>query len=76
MESIFQEADELKVIISSSEDISWALENGSKVGADCKLYLQPEWSRREEILPLIIEFSKQNPRWMISIQSHKYMHIP
>ena len=76
LESIYPEADELKVIISSEEDINWALENGARVGTDCKLYLQPEWSRREEILPLIINFSKQNPRWMISIQSHKYMHIP
>ena len=76
LDSIFPEADELKVIISSGDDISWALENGEKVGQDCKLYLQPEWSKREEILPMIINFSKQNPRWMISIQSHKYMHIP
>jgi organic radical activating enzyme len=76
VDSIFPEADELKVIISSEEDFEWALENGSKVGDDCKLYLQPEWSRREQILPAIIAFSKQNPRWMISLQSHKYMHIP
>jgi len=76
LEAIFPEADELKVIISSEEDLAWALENGSKVGDACKLYLQPEWSRREQILPVIIDFSKQNPRWMISLQSHKYMHIP
>lgn len=73
---IFSEANELKVIISSDEDFAWALENGAKVGDDCKLYLQPEWSRREVILPSIIAFAKQNPRWMISLQSHKYMHIP
>jgi len=76
LEAIFQVADELKVIISSGEDMEWAVENAGKVGDLCKLYLQPEWSRREEILPLIIDFSKQNPRWMISLQSHKYMHIP
>jgi organic radical activating enzyme len=75
-EAIFQAADELKVIISTAEDIDWALENGAKVRTECKLYLQPEWSRREEILPVIIDFSKRNPRWMISLQSHKYMHIP
>lgn len=75
-ETIFQLADELKVIISGEEDIDWALENAAKVRPECKLYLQPEWSRREEILPLIIDFSKRNPRWMISLQSHKYMHIP
>lgn len=76
VDDIFTEANELKVIISSEDDFAWALENGAKVGDDCKLYLQPEWSRREEILPSIIAFAKQNPRWMISLQSHKYMHIP
>lgn len=75
-EAIFQAADELKVIISTDDDIDWARENGAKVRTECKLYLQPEWSRREEILPVIIDFSKRNPRWMISLQSHKYMHIP
>ena len=76
LEAIFSEADELKVIISSEEDLAWAIDNGSKVGESCKLYLQPEWSQREQILPMIIDFSKNNPRWMISLQSHKYMHIP
>ncbi len=76
VESLFGEADELKVIIASEEDLEWAVANSSKVASHCKLYLQPEWSRREQILPLIIEFSKKNPRWMISIQSHKYMRIP
>ena len=76
LEAIFSEADELKVIISSEEDLAWAIENASKVGESCKLYLQPEWSQREQILPMIIDFSKNNPRWMISLQSHKYMHIP
>jgi organic radical activating enzyme len=75
-DAIFQAADELKVIISAEDDIEWAIENEARVRPECKLYLQPEWSRREEVLPLIIEFSKRNPRWMISLQSHKYMHIP
>ena len=74
--SMFEKAQELKVIIASEEDLEWALANASRVAPLCKLYLQPEWSRREQIFPLIIEFSKNNPRWMISIQSHKYMRIP
>jgi 7-carboxy-7-deazaguanine synthase len=73
---IFQKAHELKVIIASEEDLDWAIVNGKKVNGQCKLYLQPEWSRREAILPVIIEFAKMNPRWMISLQSHKYMRIP
>ena len=76
LDSAFERADELKVIIASEEDLEWALQNAARVAPACKLYLQPEWSRREEVLPLIIEFSKKNPRWMISIQSHKYMRIP
>lgn len=74
--SMFPEAHELKVIISSEEDLDWAIANAAQVEASCKLYLQPEWSRRDQVLPLIIEFTKKNPRWMISIQSHKYMRIP
>lgn len=73
---IYREAHELKVIIASEEDLDWAIENGKKVGKDCKLYLQPEWSRREAIFPVIISFVKENPQWMISLQSHKYMRIP
>ncbi|MCK5135036.1 MAG: 7-carboxy-7-deazaguanine synthase QueE [Bacteroidales bacterium] len=76
VEEIFDRAHELKVIITSEEDFSWALENGSRVNAGCKLFLQPEWSQRDSILPAIIEFVKTNPRWMISLQAHKYMKIP
>ncbi len=73
---IHKVAHELKVIVASEEDIQWAIENGDLVDPKCKLYLQPEWSKREAILPMVIEFVKNNPRWMISLQSHKYMRIP
>lgn len=76
LEEIYLHADELKVIIQEEADLEWAEVNALKVRSDCKLYLQPEWSRREEILPRVIDYAKQHPRWMISIQSHKYMHIP
>lgn len=76
VEGIFSQADELKVIVASQEDLGWALENAGKVRGDCKLFLQPEWSRRESMLPVIVEFVKTNPRWMVSLQSHKYMRIP
>ena len=76
VEEFYKRAHELKVIIASEEDLDWAIENGERVGTGCKLYLQPEWSQREAILPVIIEFAKENPQWMISLQSHKYMRIP
>jgi 7-carboxy-7-deazaguanine synthase len=75
-ESIFSEAHELKMIIATQDDLQWAVENGQKVNPQCKFYLQPEWSQREEMLPVIIDFAKEHPRWMISLQSHKYMRIP
>jgi len=76
VDELFMVAHELKMIIASHEDFEWAVQNSSRVHGDCKLFLQPEWSQRETILPVIIEFVKANPRWMISLQSHKYMRIP
>jgi organic radical activating enzyme len=74
--SIFQKADELKVIIYNKSDFSWAEEFASKVKNECRLYLQPEWSKEKEMLPLIIEYVKADPKWEVSLQIHKYMNIP
>ena len=76
LEAIYGKADELKVIIASEADLQWASENAERVEERCRLYLQPEWSRREAMLPVIIGFVKEHPRWMVSLQSHKYMRIP
>ncbi len=73
---ILERADELKMIISSEEDLDWARKNESLVREQCKLFLQPEWSRRDAILPVIIRYVMENPHWMISLQAHKYMKIP
>ena len=69
-------AHELKIIVFNKHDFVWAEEQANKVSKDCYLYLQPEWSKRNEITPLIVEYVKQNPRWMISLQTHKYIDIP
>ncbi|MBK5286088.1 MAG: 7-carboxy-7-deazaguanine synthase QueE [Bacteroidia bacterium] len=69
-------ADELKVVIYNLSDFDWAEQHAAHVKESCKLFLQPEYSRRQEMLPEIIEFTKQNPRWRISLQTHKYMNIP
>ncbi len=73
---IFPLAHELKMIVQHETDLTWAEENALKVGSDCELYLQPEWSVAPKILPIIIEYAKNNPKWKISLQSHKYMKIP
>ena len=69
-------ADELKVIISNKNDFKWALDQSNKVKRDCKLYLQPEWSKKELVLPKIIDFVSKNQNWRISLQTHKYMNLP
>ena len=76
LDEAYGRADELKVIICGEEDFEWAEANVSHVGDGCMLYLQPEWSVSERIMPSIVEYVKRNPRWNISIQSHKYMRIP
>ncbi len=74
--AIFSKVHELKMIVQEEKDIEWAEENARKVGEACELYLQPEWSVSLKILPVIIEYAKNNPKWKISLQSHKYMKIP
>lgn len=69
-------ADELKVVIDKELDFSWAELHAQKVRKECKLYLQPEWKRYNKIIEPIVEYIKNNPKWNISLQSHKFMHIP
>lgn len=73
---IYQKAHELKVIVYNKHDFVWAEEEAAKVGKNCYLFLQPEWSKHEELTPLIVDYVKSNPRWIISLQSHKYMNVP
>lgn len=72
----YQHANELKVVIQKPEDLLWAQENAKKVSSDCLLYVQPEWSQVDTMMPVLTNFVMQNPQWQISIQSHKYMGIP
>lgn len=73
---IYRIADELKVIIQSSDDFEWAEKYKNLVRNNCRLFLQPEWSRFEVIIPEIVEYVKKNSEWRVSLQVHKYMHIP
>ncbi|MEE4176801.1 MAG: 7-carboxy-7-deazaguanine synthase QueE [Bacteroides sp.] len=73
---MLQKAHELKVIIHGDADFEWAEENAGQVRENCLLFLQPEWSQHKIMLPLIVEYVQKNPRWMVSLQSHKFMNIP
>jgi organic radical activating enzyme len=76
MMEYFHQADELKVIIHQESDLRWAELNAEKAHLNCHLYLQPEWSKYNLILPHIVDYIKTHPRWKISLQSHKFMNIP
>lgn len=69
-------ADELKVIVYHKSDFEWAEQFALQVPPECRLFLQPEWSREKEMLPVIIEYVKAHPEWKISLQVHKYMNVP
>lgn len=71
-----EQADELKVVIFHKSDFAWAEDFAKKVKPGCELFLQPEWSKEKEILPMLIEYVKKDPKWKISMQVHKYMDIP
>lgn len=76
LDECLQAANELKVIVFHRNDLRFAEEHAAKVGSNCKLFLQPEWSKEKEMVPLIIDYVKQHQHWEISLQVHKYMNIP
>ncbi|MBS1506251.1 MAG: 7-carboxy-7-deazaguanine synthase QueE [Bacteroidetes bacterium] len=75
-DSVFPLANELKVIVYHKSDLAWAEELASRANTSCKLFLQPEWSKEKEMVPLIIDYVKANSKWQVSLQIHKYMNIP
>jgi len=72
----YESADELKVIIYNKSDFIFAEEQAAKVQSNVILFLQPEWSRKEEMTPLIVDYVMKNPKWRVSLQTHKYLNIP
>ena len=75
-EGIYSKANELKIIVYNLDDLKFAEDQSMKVGKNCLLYLQPEWSKRKKIMPLIVKYVKENPHWKVSLQTHKYLKIP
>ena len=76
LDEFYKVADELKVVVYHQSDLQWAEEHAAKAHNGCELYLQPEWDRSEKLLPQIIDYVKNNPKWKISLQTHKFMNIP
>lgn len=73
---VYKVANELKVIIFNKDDFRFAEEQAAKVSENCKLYLQPEWSKRDKMIPQIVDYVMEHPKWVVSLQTHKYLNIP
>lgn len=76
LEASIQHANELKVVVYHKSDFEWAEQYADQVSTDCLLYLQPEWSKVNEMNVLIIEYIKKKPTWALSLQTHKFLNIP
>lgn len=75
-QSVYDAAHELKVVIYNKHDFIFAEEQAARVNDNALLLLQTEWSKKDEMTPLIVEYVKKNPKWKISMQTHKYLDIP
>jgi len=69
-------ANELKIVVFNKSDFAWAEKWAGRVSPECKLFLQPEWSKAEQLTPLIVDYIKNNPQWQLSLQTHKYINVP
>jgi 7-carboxy-7-deazaguanine synthase len=76
LEDIYKKANELKIIVSNKHDFKFAEEQATKVSKNCELFLQPEWSKRNEFSNKIVNYVMKHPRWKISLQTHKFLNIP
>lgn len=76
IQNVYESANELKVIIHNKHDFLFAEEQAEKVNKNTILFLQPEWSKKEEMTPLIVDYVMNNPKWRVSLQTHKFLNIP
>ncbi len=75
-EEVIKRANELKVVVYNKSDFEWAEKYAALVSPDCLLYLQPEWSKASVMNSLMVSYIKENPKWIFSSQSHKFLDIP
>ncbi|MGB0180035.1 MAG: 7-carboxy-7-deazaguanine synthase QueE [Flavobacteriales bacterium] len=69
-------ADELKIVVVNTHDLTWAEEHASKLPESTVQFLQPEWDRREEVMQRVIARIHEAPQWRLSLQTHKFIGLP
>jgi organic radical activating enzyme len=73
---VLPHANELKIVVFNKSDFAWAEKWAAQVSAQCRLFLQPEWSKAEQMTPQIVDYIKAHPQWQLSLQVHKYINVP
>lgn len=76
LQEVLDVANELKIVVFNKSDFDWAEKHAALVSNNCKLYLQPEWDKAAAITHLIVDYIKANPKWQLSLQTHKYINVP
>lgn len=72
-----ERANELKIVVTSADTIGhYQVMIGDFINQSKPVYLQPEWSKQDEVLPIILDYLKSNPQTKLSIQTHKYLNLP
>ena len=75
LDEVLARADELKVVISSADDLAFAEQCAARTRQGCALMMQAEWDVREQAHKLIFNYVLGHPEWRISIQTHKILNI-
>lgn len=76
LEEVVAQADELKVVVFNNSDFDWAEKHAAMARPACQLLLQPEWGRRGRMETDLVGYVKDHPKWVLSVQTHKYLDIP
>ncbi|MGB1247405.1 MAG: 7-carboxy-7-deazaguanine synthase QueE [Chitinophagales bacterium] len=76
LKECLQAAHELKTIIAHKNDFRFTEKHTEHISDNCLRFLQAEWSVREEVYPMIVNFVRENPTYQISVQTHKYIDVP
>ena len=74
----WKRADEIKLLISKKEDFEYYQSDLDKIkSSESKklIYLQPEWSVKDMIMPYLIELLQKNDNYRLSIQGHKFLNL-
>ena len=73
-EDLLRQCHELKVVIHNSEDLTFAESMATATANSTLLLLQPGWDSPNG-QQLAVDHARSNPRWRLSLQTHKWLGV-